>query len=71
MTARQKKLLFRILAALVLFAVLFALGRMQILPEKYSRYLLYLFLTCDKQPKMPEKHICPDKKERRYHKSDK
>ena len=45
MTARQKKLLFRILAALVIFVILFALDRMQILPEKYNRYLLYLFLV--------------------------
>ena len=45
MTARQKKLLFRILAALVIFVILFALDRMHILTEKYDRYLLYCFLV--------------------------
>ena len=44
MTARQKKLLFRILAALVLFVILVILEKIQILPEKYSRYLFLFYL---------------------------
>ena len=44
MTARQKKLLFRILAALVLFVILVILEKTQILPEKYNRYLFLFYL---------------------------
>jgi Cd2+/Zn2+-exporting ATPase len=44
MTARQKKLLYRIIAALILFAVLVIIEKTHILPDPYNRYLFLFYL---------------------------